>query len=403
MKKFKFLSLWALALAIGFAGCNNDDDGPDEIIEDGYYVVGEAAASNAIVANGKMSNGINEAGQIELSGLYDKYVALEAGKTFKIMKKAGVVETSYGGELAVDTLKGEEDQIGGGEGNQVAIQKGALVENGAGFEVPENGLYQVVIYEATTGTNVFVIPVEWQFNGIGQTAEDGGGYKLTPSAFNKTSMTFTLDKVTAELGNWKFKNHDGWKVKIAEGVFINCNLGLVKDGNFKYDGSQNSLLPGGGDIPVGLTTRAVYTVTLTWTLGTGWSHTAKFEKTGSLEPIDPAAIVYSLIGNAFNNEEGLPANWDYDLDFTYDAANSTATVSKYNLANASLLAGGEFKIRKDHAWLTSFGYDANKIKGDAANFEDAGGNIKVKAAKTYTSVVFVYDWDKSDWEVTFTE
>ncbi|MDR0419492.1 MAG: hypothetical protein LBH34_04695, partial [Prevotellaceae bacterium] len=272
MKKFKFLPLWALALAIGFAGCNDDPDGPVEIIEDGYYVVGEAAASTTIVANGKMTNGINEADQKELAGLYDKYVALEAGKTFKIMKKAGVEEASYGGVLAVDTLRGEESQIGGGEGNQVAIQKGALIENGAGFQVPGNGLYQIVVYETTAGANVFVIPVEWQLNGVGQDAEDGGGYKLVAGAFNKETMTFTLPSVKFEMGSkFKVKNHDGWKVKLAEGVFINCNFGLNKEGVFKYDGSNNSVLPGGADIVTPISARGYYTITLTWTLGTGWS------------------------------------------------------------------------------------------------------------------------------------
>ena len=68
-----------------------------------------------------------------------------------------------------------------------------------------------------------------------------------------------------------------------------------------------------------------------------------------------------------------------------------------------MLAGGEFKIRKDHDWATNFGYVAANIKGDAANIVDNGGNMKVVAAATYTSIQFKVTWPANTWEITFTK
>ena len=98
--------------------------------------------------------------------------------------------------------------------------------------------------------------------------------------------------------------------------------------------------------------------------------------------------VYSLIGNAFNNDGGTPADWDYDLNFTYDS--NSGDLYTYSLNNVTMLSNGEFKIRKNHDWTTSFGYSDLTIQGDAANFTDNSGNIKVTAGKTY-NIVFTYD------------
>ncbi len=392
----KMMLLWAAAAVVGFTACSKDDDNGGDMVDDGWYIMGEASALSGIKADGRMNNGINENGQKSQAGLYEKYIALEAGKTFSIVNVAGTIQTTIGAN-AVDTMTttGEDYSISG-----ALVQYGTYKSNGTAFTVPESRLYQVVIYEANS--TVAIIPVQWETNGLGDP------YILNSSAFNKTSMTFSLTDVTAELGNFKIKSYNGWKFNMtpdlgaSDQVKVNCNLGKPES-NFKFDGSNNAVLPGGADIPVGMSDRAIYTVTLTWTLGQGWSHMLKFAKTGDLTPIDPSAVIYSLIGNAFNNAGGTPADWDYDLDFAYDAATSTTSISKYKMTNTSLLANGEFKVRKDHDWSTNYGYSADNILGDAANFEDAGGNIKVKAAKTYSTIVFTYNWDTSAWSLTFTE
>lgn len=397
----KFMLLWAaLAAGLTFTACGDDDNGDGaEMVDDGWYIMGEATALSEIKAEGRMVSGLNEnAENAPQTGLYEKYIALEAGKTFSIVKVAGTTHTTIGAD-AVDTMTatGENWSISGG----AIVQFGTYKDGGTTFTVPESRLYQVAIYEATKA--IAIIPVRWETNGLGDP------YELTQSAFSKTSMTFSLENVTAELGGFKIKSYNGWKFNMTpdlsetEAVKVNCNFGPPANG-FKFDGSENAVLPGGVDIAIDLTTRGIYTVTLTWTLGAGWSHTLKMTKTDDLTPIDPAATVFSLIGDAFNNGDGTPASWDYDLDFTYDAASSTATVSKYTLSNVSLIAGKGFKVRKSHDWGINYGYEAAKILGDAANFEDDGGNIKVLAAKTYSTVVFSYDWaNNTNWSLTFTE
>jgi hypothetical protein len=405
IKTLKFMPIWAMALAIGFASCNSDDDDPinvDEVIEDGYYIVGEATALSTLDLKGRMVNGINEnngADQTpDFAGLYEKYIALEADKPFSIIKKAGSAEATFGATTTVTEENGADYHIGTAE-NPVSVQTGDLTANGATLKVPTSGLYQVVVYDDATSAKILIIPVEWQLNGI---STQGGDYKLTPGTFSKTSMTYSLTNVTTDMGNFKIKNHDGWKVGVVpDAVWVNSNFGLTKDGTFKFDGSDNAVLPGGSDIPVTLADRGIYTVTLTWTLGNNWSHTLKFSKTGDLEAIDPATFVYSLIGSAFKNADGTTASWDYDADLAYDASTSTASLSNYQIAKITLIGGGEFKVRKDHDWAVGYGYEADKIKGDVANFEENGGNIKVKTSKVY-NVIFSYDWNKTDWSLTLT-
>ena len=83
------------ALSLTFVSCDPKDDGPDvdEIVEDGFYVVGEATSSVKLVNTGIMSAGKNEVDQSAREGMYEKYNALEGGKPFHLLLKKGTVET----------------------------------------------------------------------------------------------------------------------------------------------------------------------------------------------------------------------------------------------------------------------------------------------------------------------
>lgn len=415
MKKLNYLLMCLFALSLTFVSCDpKDENGPDvdEIVEDGFYIKGDATGAATLIPSGKMQNGINENGQVVTTGLYEKYVALEAGSTFSIVKKAGTVETIFGEDMVNDsTTTGDDYNISGAK-----IQFGTYKENGTAFSVTKSDLYQVVIYEATK--TIAIIPVKWQTNGLG--TPDSLGLVGT---FNKTTMTYKLTNVTADLGNFKLKSYNGWKFNMtpketveANKVKVNCNFGATKTGDtvnpFMFDGTPNKLLQGGPDVAIAFADRGKYTVELIWTLGEDNSHTIKFTKTGSLAVVDPATFVYSLIGNAFNNASGVPAAWDYDLDLVYDANASTITdqaskagIHVYKATNVTLIVDGAFKIRKDHDWATSYGYVASSIKGDTSNFISAngndGGDIKVVAAATYTSIMFKLTWPANTWELEF--
>ena len=406
MKNLKLFFGMALFLgAVCFTSCGEKPDGPnlDDVLTDGFYIVGEATSSEVLVKAVKMANGLNEAdGNKVTAGLWDKYVALEADKPFYIVELAGKTEIKYGiNAVETVTADGADWTISG-----VDVIKGTYKVDGEPFTVPVSGLYQVVAYAPEK--SVFIIPVHWQLNGIGQDLEDqtpeSQGYKLQASEFNKTTMTFSLPRVKVEAGNkWKIKNSDGWKyiITASPDIKINCNFGLKAGTTFNYGGAENEVAPGGADIPVRMSDRGYYTVTVVWTLSEGFSHKVKFTNrtTEGMPEITPVVEVYSLIGEAV----GGWGNGD-DVDLVYDAASSTATKFNYKVENFELPADGQFKIRKDHGWDTNWGFWDIQRKGDVDNFVASGdGNFQVVATKTYSSIVFTFDWDLFEPSISFNE
>ena len=65
--------------------------------------------------------------------------------------------------------------------------------------------------------------------------------------------------------------------------------------------------------------------------------------------------------------------------------------------NVEVEAGTEFKLRENQSWdapNVNLGFSDFTIEGDA-NFEDASGNIKAKAAAKYAKVTFKFKWNGS--------
>ena len=101
----------AIAL-MAFASCEKQNGGPgdDEIVEDGFYVVGEATGSDNIQADYMMAAGFNEVDKAKRDGMYEKYVALEAGKTFNLaIYEAG--EITYFGVVLAACVELAEEQL----------------------------------------------------------------------------------------------------------------------------------------------------------------------------------------------------------------------------------------------------------------------------------------------------
>lgn len=78
---------------------------------------------------------------------------------------------------------------------------------------------------------------------------------------------------------------------------------------------------------------------------------------------------YSLVGS-------WDANWGVDIDM-----HATAGVWEGTLTGAA--ADTQFKVRADHAWDISFGFDAVDTTASTANAVNEGGNIKLTAAGDY--------------------
>jgi hypothetical protein len=508
MKKFKFSALWALmlALAIGFAGCSKDDNNinVDDVVEDGFYVTGEASGYTSPDNKAKLVPAKNEAADnATRAGFYEGYVYLEASKNFQIAEYVSGALSNYGGTL---------ETVAGGVSDEPAedYYGGNFTKDGAAFRVSTTGLYHVVVDK--TLAKIVIVPVTyWSIIGDAAGGWDDSQQLLPKSGATSAKIEFEKTGVTLKQGEYKFRHTGGWKVTIDAGVPLKANTNV--------GGAADDLVAGGSNIALAATDVAVYTINLTWTAGSGYKFTktktgeaqntdwtnvefglrgaAGFdggdvdwgagivslpEKDGEIytwtitsdlvagyefkitdgkvwldynavtwgacvadfgnaggnisivnsgnytftlkidadnyadtktitvvknsgDEADYSTLVYSLIGNAFNNGTGVPASWDYDIDLTYDEVTSTPTLKNYKAENVTLIANGEFKVRKDHDWETTYGYDADKLAGDNVNFEaaPADGNIKVKANKTYSAIVFALDLEVGSWTLTFTE
>jgi PKD repeat protein/photosystem II stability/assembly factor-like uncharacterized protein len=112
---------------------------------------------------------------------------------------------------------------------------------------------------------------------------------------------------------------------------------------------------------------------------------------------EASEMVYSIIGTAFYYADGVtPANWDYDIDLNYQG--TSANVSTWNLTNFQILANGSFKIRKDHAWAESWGYNEMTILGDVSNFAQENVNIMALSGKVY-DISFIIDWNVGSYSI----
>lgn len=393
LKSFGLLA-GALALILGtFSSCEKEET---VIVEDGFYITGEATGATALSVDYRMATGNNEAdGNKARAGLYEKYVALEANKDFTLLLKEGAVETKYSADLSEVVLDGENEQP------SLTLLKGTLVTGTAAtpMKVTKSGLYHVVLDQNTEGdlanAVILVVPVEWGVRGVNG---DWSWKKLKATAFNRTTITFDTTFATTSTGIFKFAYGGGWKIQLddAGSVKVNTNLGL-------------DMVQGAGDIPMPKGTNI--NLKLIWTLAGGEiSKSYKMEMTGNIIIEDPTQFVVGFSGNAFGTNTNPPGEWADPSNATlavYDAANSSVTNQQtkagkyvYNITNLKMEASKEFKIRVNGAWI---GVGGATIVGETFTGTD---NFIVGAAATYTNVKFEVTWSgtaATEIKVTFTK
>ena len=304
MKKLSSFLCGLAVVGMMFTSCDGGTTGGGTvtIVEDGFYVVGEASAIASLEAEGAevaiMANGTNEnASNAAREGMYEKYIALEGGKPFQLVLKEGATETVYGAELAEVKLEGNEQP-------NITVQRGKMVENTT-MQVKESGLYHIVLDLNLDGSLedklILVAPVEWGVRG----GMNGWGFTAgTRSEFNKTTMTYTwTDQELSAGGKFKFAYGGGWKIELnalADATDANDERYIKANTNL----GENAL-PGGADIAV--EGAGTYTITLTYNLAQGAiANSYKYEIKMTAASALPSEMY--MIGDAIGG-------WDWAGDY----------------------------------------------------------------------------------------
>ena len=367
MKKFGFMMMAAAVAAFTLSSCNPKPN-PDieDIVENGFYVTGEAVGMPNLVAQGQFAVGHNEANNNELrEGMYEKYVVIEAGKEFTFAKKEGELIVKYTAQLAEQELISDGTNPMGYFGN--------LAEGTAAMTVKATGLYHIVLdlnldgkLDAAGGPQVIIAPVSWGISGD----PNGWGMTLGEKAANDYVWTWSNVEIAAGK-SFKFKDQNGWKIFLdgeTQQVSANTNLG------------QN-MVPGAANIEVA--EGGVYNIKLTWKLAKGNvedGYTYELVKAGDLA-LDPATFVVGISGSM--NGWGDPsatslAKFNAEKS-NFDAVTKVGTFV-YNITGLTFPADATFKFRYNGSWI---GFGGVEVSGVNATEAATDGN--------YTGVEGTYD------------
>lgn len=372
MKKLSSFLCGLAVVGMMFTSCDDNGKKPPvvTIVEDGFYVVGEASAIASLEAEGAevaiMANGTNEnASNAAREGMYEKYIALEGGKPFQLVLKEGVTETVYGAELADVKLEGNEQP-------NITVQRGKMVENTT-MQVKESGLYHIVLDLNLDGSLedklILVAPVEWGVRG----GMNGWGFTAgTRSEFNKTTMTYTwTDQELSAGGKFKFAYGGGWKIELnalADATDANDERYIKANTNL----GENAL-PGGADIAV--EGAGTYTITLTYNLAQGAiANSYKYEIKMTAASALPSEMY--MIGDAIGG-------WDWAGDYIVSMTPVHSAEGAFWTIKP-LEAGKPFKFCPVKDWngdFTGLGEDSGYVVAD--------GNCSVEADGIYMIYVDV--------------
>jgi len=373
MKKLGIFVMSIAMVSMLFTACKKDNGTSggggqdlDNIVENGFYVVGEAAGYPEFNVLCQFAPGRNEADENKLrDGMYEKYIVLEAGKKFQFIKKEGDQQTKYGAELTYGKLPTDNQEVDG--------YKGSLAEN-VEMEVKETGLYHIVLdfdvdeaLKNVGGPQIVMAKInDWGIGG----STNGWGYAACNEAkdykYTWTDFEFT------EGAEFKFKNLNAWKLNLDDAELVKANTNIGADG-----------VPGGNNIAV--KEGGLYKVVLTFALAKGdIGESFKYEltKTGEVAFKDYSEVELELVGDAINVQPGSEDDdiwsWGQKLALGKPAKDGDLFVWE---ADVELNAAGGFKVRtKDYAPQGDFdAFDFGKDGGGDNATVEADGLYKVQA------------------------
>jgi hypothetical protein len=374
-KKIFNLSWLILAALLTFTACEDDDDNDDDIVLDGVYIKGDATGVTSLVPNGRFALTKNEVNQTERASLYEIYMPISATGGFNIVKVMGKEKTTYGpgADFALVALADRN----GDEPKDEDFWRGSYAVSTTEFTVPEDGFYHVVV-DTELGT-VVIARVVWGVIGAATPGGWSSSTALTESAFNKTTMSYTITNLALKVGDWKFRYSSGWKIILDEDIDLGGGVVGVKV-NTNFGGAVAALVPGGDNISN--TTPGYYTVTVTWTLGTGTVATAT--KTGDLPMTDYSTYNMGFIGDGVLNASDVAVGWD--VTYNKKTPTKVGNIYTWSWTGIKVVTTGSFKIRQNDDWTgLILGYpQVTKTGAGATNFTGNGdGNFVPAANGTY--------------------
>lgn len=371
--------LIAMVFTLNSCKKSSDTTTPGVIVLDGYYVMGAGTAYTTYNEKAMMKATNNEVTQTLLPSLKELYIPIKATGGFNIAKVDGSVVKVFGPgagfgtvtQLTVDNPK-------------FPFQRGPAAISTTPFTVPKDGMYHVVFDDSLNV--VAVMPVHWGLIGAATPGGWTNDTMMTESAFNSTTMSWSLTGLLMQKGDWKYRYSKGWKVEIdttnadkTKWVKVNTNFGTAVDG----------LVPGGGNITNSVA--GLYTATMSYTLGSGY--TATLVKTGDVPPINYSTYQMGIIGNCYLKSDGITqAAWDENFGTQLPVVTGVTNYDWTYTIDINL--AGQFKFRQGTDWSgKSIGFANVTLAGPgAANLTDSGNpdhNFAVTNTGNYTIVLHI--------------
>ncbi len=389
----KLSSVLVLLAMVTFTACTKDPDPEPEpvVVLDGIYVKGDAVAFSDFNEKAMMSSTKNEVGQVDRASLMELYIAVKATGGFNIVKVAGSTKTVYGpaSDFAEVTNPTNDEPHSG------VFFRGGIEESSAKFTVPEDGFYHVVF--DTDLNKVVVARVHWGIIGAATANGWGGSTELVESAFDLNTTTWSIIGTELRSGDWKLRYSNGWKIELDTTLDDgNGNIGVKVNTNF--GGSIDDLVPGGANIVN--SDPGVYDITLSYTLGSGYTLTAT--KTGGLPLTDWTGVICDAVGTGVSSDNTNavpdPSSWNWGNKLLADGApTKVGDVYTWTWSNIVLEANEGFKLRTENGVAPTTGganFDAGLEAVDhansSANVDPAtSGNLQVNTKGTYTIVLTI--------------
>ncbi len=370
-----------VAIIFGASSCKEDEpdipSGGDGIaVADGFYITQEGVEP---LSTSQLKSALVDAegfSAMAREGFVQGYVYLTTGSynVVEIVSKA--IVNTYGGTLI--NVSGDAVHNKECDADNSAYSLVGAVADGSAFSVSTEGLY-VVAYDATTNEIVFD---QIETAGIIGAATPGGWSNdtglTTSSTIAADGATWTLEGVTIDVGEMKFRYNCRWAIDRRidnTQPFDNAN-GYSFFTN--YGGTLDNLLAGNEGANIQMTEYAVYTVVFNWAPGTGVSATVT--KTGEAEPKAEYSETMFMVGDGLNG-------WGLETGEGI-AMNPVHSNPHLFWGIAWVQATGGFKFAPEELWAGDFGKSGDATDGVYAK---GGDNIPVPGTAGYYMIVVNLD------------